>query len=76
LVLIAYIDSNAQQNPHYTQYMYNMNIVNPAYAGSRKYIRSLQKQWETLKMPTSFLLFGHAPVGDNVRVGLSLSQIR
>ncbi len=25
----------AQQLPHYTQYMYNMNILNPAYAGSR-----------------------------------------
>jgi hypothetical protein len=30
-------NSNAQQNPHYTQYM---NIVNPAYAGSRKYLLS------------------------------------
>jgi type IX secretion system PorP/SprF family membrane protein len=25
---------NAQQEPIYTQYMYNMNIINPAYAGS------------------------------------------
>ncbi len=24
----------AQQDPHYTQYMYNQNIINPAYAGS------------------------------------------
>jgi type IX secretion system PorP/SprF family membrane protein len=24
-----------QQDPHYTQYMYNQNILNPAYAGSR-----------------------------------------
>ena len=38
LVLIAYIDSNAQQNPHYTQYMYNMNVINPAYAGSKESI--------------------------------------
>jgi hypothetical protein len=36
LVLIAYIDVIAQQNPHYTQYMYNMNVINPAYAGSKK----------------------------------------
>jgi hypothetical protein len=35
LVLIAYVDV-AQQNPHYTQYMYNMNVINPAYAGSKK----------------------------------------
>ena len=26
--------ANAQQEPLYTQYMYNMNIINPAYAGS------------------------------------------
>ncbi|KAF2520209.1 type IX secretion system membrane protein PorP/SprF, partial [Flavobacterium salilacus subsp. salilacus] len=26
-------DINAQQDPHYTQYMYNMNVINPAYAG-------------------------------------------
>lgn len=25
---------HAQQDPHYTQYMYNQNIFNPAYAGS------------------------------------------
>ena len=24
--------SSAQQNPQYTQYMYNMSVVNPAYA--------------------------------------------
>lgn len=24
-----------QQDPHYTQYMYNQNVLNPAYAGSR-----------------------------------------
>ena len=24
-----------QQDPQYTQYMYNMNVINPAYAGSR-----------------------------------------
>lgn len=25
----------AQQDPQYTQYMYNMNVINPAYAGSK-----------------------------------------
>jgi type IX secretion system PorP/SprF family membrane protein len=75
LVLIAYIDSNAQQNPHYTQYMYNMNIVNPAYAGSKESISFgalYRKQWVNIEdAPTSFTFSGHAPVGDNVGVGLS-----
>ena len=28
---------SAQQDPHYTQYMYNMSVMNPAYAGSNKH---------------------------------------
>jgi type IX secretion system PorP/SprF family membrane protein len=75
LVLIAYIDANAQQNPHYTQYMYNMNIVNPAYAGSKESISFgalYRKQWVNIEdAPTSFTFSGHAPVGENVGVGLS-----
>ena len=34
-VLIAQ-QVSAQQDPQYTQYMYNMNVVNPAYAGSHE----------------------------------------
>ena len=75
LVLFACIDINAQQNPHYTQYMYNMNVINPAYAGSKESISfgSLyRKQWVNIEdAPTSFTFSGHAPVGNNVGVGLS-----
>ena len=35
-VLLLAFQTHAQQDPQYTQYMYNMNIVNPAYAGSKK----------------------------------------
>jgi hypothetical protein len=38
LVLIAYIDVIAQQNPHYTQYMYNMNVINPAYGSKEHFL--------------------------------------
>ena len=34
LVLMIALKVNAQQDPQYTQYMYNMNVINPAYAGS------------------------------------------
>ena len=34
LILLIAIKTNAQQDPQYTQYMYNMNVINPAYAGS------------------------------------------
>lgn len=33
-VLLSFI-SNAQQTPHYTQYLYNMQMVNPAFVGVR-----------------------------------------
>jgi len=69
------MDSNAQQNPHYTQYMYNMNVVNPAYAGSKESISFgalYRKQWVNIDdAPTSFTFSGHAPVGSNVGLGLS-----
>ena len=75
IVLFTCIDSNAQQNPHYTQYMYNMNVVNPAYAGSKESISLgalYRKQWVNIEdAPTSFTFAGHAPVGNNVGLGLS-----
>lgn len=75
LILFTYIDSSAQQNPHYTQYMYNMNVVNPAYAGSKENISFgalYRKQWVNIEdAPTSFTFSGHAPAGNNVGLGLS-----
>ena len=35
LICFNLTDAFAQQDPQYTQYMYNMNVVNPAYAGSQ-----------------------------------------
>ena len=65
----------AQQNPHYTQYMYNMNVVNPAYAGSKESMSFgalYRKQWVNIEdAPTSFTFSGHAPAGNNVGLGLS-----
>ena len=76
LVLIAYMDVNAQQDPHYTQYMYNMNVINPAYAGSKESISFgllFRKQWVNIEdAPTSLSFSGHTPVGKNVGIGLSL----
>lgn len=76
LVLIAYMDMRAQQDPHYTQYMYNMNVINPAYAGSKESISFgllYRKQWVNIQdAPTSLSFSGHTPVGNNVGVGLSL----
>lgn len=65
----------AQQDPHYTQYMYNMSVMNPAYAGSKENISGgllYRKQWiEIEDAPTTGTFFIHSPVGRNVGLGLS-----
>ncbi len=75
LVLFTCTEISAQQNPHYTQYMYNMNVVNPAYAGSKESISFgalYRKQWVNIEdAPTSFTFSGHSPAGNNVGLGLS-----
>jgi len=75
LVLISYVEVVAQQNPHYTQYMYNMNVINPAYAGSKdnaSFGVLYRKQWVNIEdAPTSFTFSGHTPTANNVGLGLS-----
>jgi type IX secretion system PorP/SprF family membrane protein len=76
LVFVAYINASAQQDPHYTQYMYNMNIMNPAYAGSKENLTFgllYRKQWiEIEDAPTTFSFSGSTPAGKNVGLGLSI----
>lgn len=69
--------SNAQQDPQYTQYMYNTQVVNPAYAGSREGLSLgglYRSQWVGLEgAPDTFTFTGHTPIGfSNVGIGLSL----
>lgn len=65
----------SQQYPQYTQYTYNMNVVNPAYAGSRDgfTINSIgKKQWVGVEgSPKTGTLSIHSPVGRNVGLGFS-----
>jgi type IX secretion system PorP/SprF family membrane protein len=75
LTLISCIDVSAQQDPHYTQYMYNLSVINPAYAGSKENLSMgllYRKQWvEIQDAPTTGTFFAHSPVGKNVGIGLS-----
>jgi type IX secretion system PorP/SprF family membrane protein len=74
-VLAFSADTLAQQDPHYTQYMYNMSIMNPAYAGSKENLSMgllYRKQWVEIEdAPTTATFFGHSAVGKNVGLGLS-----
>jgi type IX secretion system PorP/SprF family membrane protein len=65
----------AQQDPQYTQYMYNMNVVNPAYAGSKESLSITalyRNQWSGFDgAPETFTFSAHSPIGDKVGLGLS-----
>lgn len=68
--------TNAQQDPQYTQYMYNMNVVNPAYAGLKEGLAInllYRDQWSALEgAPKTFTLAAHTPVGEKTGIGLSV----
>lgn len=75
LVLAIMGRVEAQQDPHYTQYMYNMNVMNPAYAGSKENLSIgllYRMQWVNMEgAPNTGTLSIHSPVGKNVGLGLS-----
>ena len=68
-------ETQAQQDPQYTQYMYNMNVINPAYAGSRETLSLtglFRSQWHGLDgNPVTYTFSAHSPVGNNIGLGLS-----
>ena len=76
LMFLSFLETSAQQDPNYTQYMYNMSAINPAYAGSKENMTGgllYRKQWVGLEgAPSTGTFFLNTPVGKNVGVGLSL----
>jgi type IX secretion system PorP/SprF family membrane protein len=75
LMFLSFLEASAQQDPNYTQYMYNMSAINPAYAGSKENMTGgllYRKQWVGLDgAPSTGTFFLNTPVGKNVGVGLS-----
>jgi len=71
LVIKAY----SQQDPHYTMYMYNMNIVNPAYAGSTEDLNISvlgREQWVGIEgAPSTYTANIHSRVGHRLGLGAS-----
>jgi hypothetical protein len=76
LMFLSFLEASAQQDPNYTQYMYNMSAINPAYAGSKENMTGgllYRKQWVGLDgAPSTGTFFLNTPVGKNVGVGLSM----
>lgn len=74
--LFLSLSIQGQQDPQYTQYLYNMNIINPAYAGSYDALSLnflARAQWVGIDgAPQTFTLGINSPVGNNVGLGLSV----
>ena len=70
-------DLYSQQDAQYTQYMYNMNILNPAYAGSKLGTLSIsmlgRSQWVGIPgSPQTGTLSVHSPITNRMGLGLSV----
>ena len=72
-------DAQAQQDPQYTQYMYNTQVVNPAYAGSRgslDFAALYRSQWVGLDgAPKTGTFTVNTPIGSGENMGLGLSIV-
>jgi type IX secretion system PorP/SprF family membrane protein len=67
----------AQQEPHFTQYMNNMSVINPAYATATPSVLNLgslyRYQWTGIKgVPKTMTLFAHTAINEKIETGLSL----
>lgn len=75
-IFLAVTSVFGQQDPQYTHYMYNMNVVNPAYAGSRETLSIGilgRTQWVGIDgAPQTITANIHAPVGRNLGLGFSV----
>lgn len=73
------VDSYAQQEAQYTQYMYNTLSFNPAYAGQRDVFSVVglhRSQWVGLDgAPRTQTLTMHSPIGISNKIGLGLSIV-
>lgn len=76
IALFAMAAANAQQDPNYTFYRYNMNLINPAYAGAGEHTEvglDVRSQWANVQgAPETQSLFFGTPMGKNVGLGVSI----
>ena len=73
------IQGFAQQDPQFTQYMYNMSVINPAYATAEEGILNLgglyRTQWVGVEgAPKTGSFFAHTPVNEKIELGISFTN--
>lgn len=73
VLLLGIFTVSAQQDPQFTQYMYNTMSVNPAYAGSQGYLTALlmhRSQWVGVNgAPNTQVLAVDTPLENKLGVG-------
>jgi len=76
LSTLFFLQSNAQQDAQFTQYMYNTILVNPAYAGTRDAMSifiSNRSQWIGLEgAPKTNSISMNTPITPSLGIGLSV----
>lgn len=76
LILLLSVKIQAQQDPQVTHYMYNMNVINPAYATDNEGVINVgglyRTQWVgAVGAPKTATVFVHSPIAKRVEMGLS-----
>jgi type IX secretion system PorP/SprF family membrane protein len=71
--------SYSQQDPQFTQYMYNMSVINPGYATNEVGMVNLgglyRTQWVGLEgAPRTGTFFAHTPLSERVEAGISFTN--
>ena len=77
LILILPLTVVAQQESYYSLYRYNMNVINPAYAGAEaSNMLSLlsRRQWSQMEDAPNTIAFAYSSAREN-NVGLGLSVV-
>ena len=76
---LPFVEMQAQQDPQYTQYMYNTQVINPAYAGNREMLSLgllYRTQWVGVEgAPKTATFSVNSPVGRLENMGLGLSVV-
>ena len=79
IILLGYLNASAQQDPMFTQYMFNGLVLNPAYAGIHETISlsaGTRIQWTGTgsEKPFTNTFSAHAPIQDKLAMGVSFTD--
>ena len=79
LIVFSAVRVQAQQDPQFTHYMYNMSVVNPAYATANQGVMNVgglyRSQWVGIDgAPVTQSFFAHNPLSKKVEMGISITH--